>query len=193
MPVLTVSMVTQQSPDLVPLSLGLGNEPLSTSQLDASARRLAEELQVVAGPPVRGTPLRTMLDRDIAIIEQAYTQSVVLATKSDDYSPVAEWLLDNYYVVREQIRDIRKHLPPKFYRQLPKLADGRARIHAVARDLNCHCDCALDEELITHFVDAFQEHADLTIGEIWAFPVMLRIVLIENLRALCEQLLVVAE
>ncbi len=185
-----MSTAAQESRDSVPLSNWIGNEPLGTSQLDACARRLAEELQIVEGPSSRGAPLRTNLDSDIKVIEEAYKQSVLLAAERDDYSPVAEWLLDNFYVVREQMRDIRKHLPPKFLRQLPKLADGRARIHILARELNCHCDSALDEDLITRFVDAFQESADLTIGETWAFPVMLRIVLIENLRALCGQLLV---
>ena len=134
-------------------------------------------------------PLRASFDRDIGVIEKAYKQSTAWASENEDYSPVAEWLLDNFYVVREQIRDIRKHLPPRFFRELPKLADGRARIHALARELVCHCDCALDEELIVRFVDGFQENADLTIGETWAFPIMLRIALIENLRALCGQLL----
>lgn len=184
-----MSISAQELPSSVPLSNWSGNEPLGTSQLDACAHRLAEELRVVTGAPGRGVPLRASLDRDIEVIEKAYAQSVAWAATKDDYSPVAEWLLDNFYVVREQMRDIRRHLPPKFFRQLPKLVDGRARIHVLARELVCHCDCALDEELIVRFIDGFQDNADLTIGETWAFPVMLRIVLIENLRTLCGQLL----
>lgn len=184
-----MSIVAQESHDFVPLSTWSGNEGLGVSQLDACARRLAEEFQYADGPSTRSMPIKASLERNIAVIEEAHAKSVAWAAERDDYSPVAQWLLDNFYVVREQMRDIRTHLPPKFFRELPKLADGRARIHVIARELICHCDCALDEELIVRFVDAFQETADLTIGETWAFPVMLRIVLIENLRALCGQLL----
>ncbi len=189
-----MSTAAQESHDFVPLSTWTGNEALGTSQLDARARRLAEELQNAISPTERGVranaaSVRTGFERNIAVIEEAYKKSAAWAAERDDCSPVAQWLLDNFYVVREQMRDIRTHLPPKFFRELPKLADGRARVHVVARELVCHCDCALDEDLIVRFVDAFQENTELTIGETWAFPVMLRIVLIENLRALCGQLL----
>ena len=42
-------------------------------------------------------------------------------------TPAAEWLLDNYHLVEEQIREIRDDLPPDYYQQLPKLADGPIR------------------------------------------------------------------
>ncbi len=164
-------------------------EPMGTVQLDAYARELAVRLEVFKNAPDRSANWKANFQRDVDVIERAYQLSVTWAGKNETHSPVAEWLLDNFYVVREQIHDIRVHLPRSFFRELPKLADGKARVHAIARELASHCDCALDEELIARFVDQFQINSELTIGETWAFPVMLRLVLIENLRAICSQLI----
>ncbi len=162
--------------------------PLGALQLEAYARRIAEEMVVVASVRDRSASFRTAFEADVRVIEQAYRLSVGWGNSKDACFPIAVWLLDNLYVVQEQIRDIREHLPPVFFRELPKLGDGIARVHKVARELVSHCDNALDEELIVRFVDQFQLNAELTIGETWACPVMLRLVLIENLSAICQQL-----
>ena len=36
----------------------------------------------------------------------------------------AEWLLDNAYLIREQVADLRKSLPQKYYGKLPLIASG---------------------------------------------------------------------
>lgn len=114
----------------------IGSEPLGTIQLDARARQLSDHLTVMRGAPDRSAALRRKFVEDIRAIEQAYEICVVWAREKQPSSPVADWLLDNFYVVREQIRDIRDHLPPRFFRELPKLSDGRARVHVVARELS---------------------------------------------------------
>jgi cyclic beta-1,2-glucan synthetase len=164
-------------------------EPMGTVQLDAYARELALRLEVFKNAPDRSANWKSNFQRDVEVIERAYQLSVTWASKNEAHSPVADWLLDNFYVVREQIHDIRVHLPRSFFRELPKLADGKARVHVIARELASHCDCALDEELIARFVDQFQLNSELTIGETWAIPVMLRLALIENLRDICSQLI----
>lgn len=109
----------------------------------------------------------------------------------------AEWLIDNYYVVEEQLREIREDLPRQFYLELPKLASGVwvgfPRVYELAHELVTHTDSNLDDELIARFVTAFQRAVQLTSGEIWAVPIMLRLVLVENLRRLCEQMLATRE
>lgn len=162
--------------------------PLGALQLEAHARRIAQEMLVVESVRDRSVAFRTAFEADVKVIEHAYDVSVGWGNSKDACVPIAVWLLDNFYVVQEQIRDIREHLPPAFFRELPKLGDGVARVHKVARELISHCDNALDEELIVRFVDQFQLNAELTIGETWACPVMLRLVLIENLSSICSQL-----
>ena len=98
--------------------------------------------------------------------------------------PAAEWLLDNYHLVQEQIREIRDDLPPGYYRQLPKLADGPfagyPRVFGLSWALVAHTDSRVDPESLRRFIVAYQRVQPLTIGELWAVIVTLRIVLVEN-------------
>lgn len=106
--------------------------------------------------------------------------------------PAAEWLLDNYHVVEEQVRQIRDDLPPGFYRQLPKLADGPftgyPRVLGMAWAFVAHTDSNFDPATLRRFLSAYQSVQPLTIGELWAVAITLRIVLVENLRRLAEEI-----
>lgn len=100
--------------------------------------------------------------------------------------PAAEWLLDNFYLVEEQIRSIRRLLPPSFSRELPRLADGPnaelPRVYGIALELIAHVDGRVDACHLNGFVAAYQSVQPLKLGELWALPLMLRLALIENLR-----------
>lgn len=107
-------------------------------------------------------------------------------------TPAAEWLLDNFHLMAGDISDIRLHLPRGYYRELPRLAspdhDGHARIYAMAVELLRHSDSHLTREQLTAFVSSYQRVAPLTIGELWAWPSMLKLALIENLRRLADMI-----
>ena len=96
--------------------------------------------------------------------------------------------------MQEQLREIREDLPRSFYDELPKLASppfaGFPRVYELAHELVVHTDSSLDEELIAGFIASYQQVTPLTSGEIWAVPIMLRLVLVENLRRLCGHMLV---
>jgi cyclic beta-1,2-glucan synthetase len=110
-----------------------------------------------------------------------------------DVVPAAEWLLDNYHLVEAQIREIRNDLPPGYYRQLPKLAEGPfagyPRVFGLAWALVAHTDSHFDPVILRRFIAAYQRIQPLTIGELWAVAITLRIVLIENLRRLTDQII----
>ncbi len=107
-------------------------------------------------------------------------------------TPAAEWLLDNYHVVEDEIREIRADLPPGYYRQLPKLADGPfvgyPRVFGIAWAFVAHTDSHFNPDVLCRFVRAYQRVQPLTIGELWAVPITLRIVLVENLRRAAKRI-----
>ena len=107
-------------------------------------------------------------------------------------TPAAEWLVDNFHVVEEQIREIRDDLPRGYYRQLPKLADGPLegypRVFGIAWAFVAHTDSHFDPQTLIRFVQAYQRVQPLTIGELWAVAITLRIVLVENLRRLAARI-----
>ncbi|MFZ0788213.1 MAG: cyclic beta 1-2 glucan synthetase, partial [Chromatiaceae bacterium] len=101
-------------------------------------------------------------------------------------TPAGEWLLDNAYLVAEQIRTARRHLPKGYSRELPSLAAGASaglpRVYGLALETIAHGDGRVDPESLSRFVVAYQTVAPLRLGELWAVPIMLRLALIENLR-----------
>ncbi len=69
---------------------------------------------------------------------------------------------------------------------MPRLLDGPSatlpRVYDLALETISHGDGRVDPESLGSFVAAYQTLADLTLGELWAIPIMLRLALIENLR-----------
>ncbi|MDD1728052.1 MAG: cyclic beta 1-2 glucan synthetase, partial [Methanospirillum sp.] len=117
----------------------------------------------------------------------------LLNTVIEEKSPVApagEWLLDNFYLVEEQIRTARLHLPEEYSKELPHLAngplEGYPRVYHIARELIAHSDGRIDTENLFAFIDAYQQVTPLKLGELWAIPIMFRLALIENLRRVAD-------
>ncbi len=122
----------------------------------------------------------------------AYRFAVRAINEGRAITPATEWLVDNYHLVERQIHEIGSDLPPGYYRQLPKLAvgpfAGYPRVFGIAWAFVAHNDSRFDPEMLVRFVAAYQEVQPLTIGELWAVSITLRIVLIENLRRLAQQI-----
>src|SRR5450830_892926 len=101
-------------------------------------------------------------------------------------TPASEWLLDNFYLIEEQIRTARRHLPKNYSKELPRLsnpdAEGNPRVYQIALEIIAHGDGRVDPESLSRFVVAYQQTTTLNLGELWAIPIMLRLALIENLR-----------
>lgn len=101
-------------------------------------------------------------------------------------TPAAEWLVNNSHIIEAQIRAIRKNLPPAFAQHLPSLTEssfaGYPRIFAIAWAYVAHTDSRFDPEMLKVFIAAYQSVTPLTIGELWALPQMIQLVLVENLR-----------
>ena len=101
-------------------------------------------------------------------------------------TPAGEWLLDNFYLIEEQIRTAKRHLPKGYSRELPRLARGPSaglpRVYDIALEAISHGDGRVDADSLARFVAAYQTVTPLKLGELWAIPIMLRLALIENLR-----------
>jgi len=166
-------------------------ELFSMERLEQHAASLAWAQEVTAKPVVRRS-LNARLNENDAILLDAYR--AIAATIGEGYAvtPAAEWLIDNYHVMEKQIHQIKEDLPPRFYRQLPKLAVGPfigyPRVFGLAWAYVAHSDSRFDPETLRHFVRAYQQVQPLTIGELWAVAITLRIVLVENLRRAAERI-----
>lgn len=161
-------------------------ELFSDERLAQHATSLAKEQKTRIIP--EGLKLMPRVRENSRLLFEAYKAIGKAAREHRAITPAAEWMLDNFHVIEEQINDVNVYLPEKFYRQLPKLISGflagYPRVYGIAWALVAHTDSRFSAEQLAIFMRAYQEVQPLTIGELWAIPITLRIVLIENLRRL---------
>ena len=164
-------------------------ELFSVERLEQHAESLAAA-QAITKAPVKGRPLLPRVLENGRVLLEYYRATARAIQREQTITPAAEWLVDNFYIVEEQLREIRDDLPPGFYRKLPKLdaghLEGYPRVFGVAWAYVAHTDSRFEPELLRRFVTAYQRVQPLTSGELWAVAITLRVVLVENLRRLAE-------
>ncbi len=166
----------------------LRDELLSIERLDERARALAARFTIDSNARRRARNLFPRFEDNARVLAHAYRTLSEAVHRGEFITPAAEWLLDNFHLVAAEISSVRESLPRSYYRELPKLAlrelAGHARVYALAIEIVRHSDSRLEQTQLVRFVNSFQTVAPLTIGELWAWPSMLKVALIENLRRL---------
>jgi cyclic beta-1,2-glucan glucanotransferase len=172
----------------------LRDELLSIERLEERALALAASLTVDPDPHHRARDTFPRFDDNVRVLRAAYRTLADDVRTGQFVAPAADWLLDNFHLIAAEITGIRRNLPRTYSRTLPALASrehaGEARVYAIAVELIRHSDSRLDRQQLVQFLNSYQRVAPLTIGELWAWPSMLKLALIENLRRLTEELLV---
>src|SRR5262245_5622999 len=162
-------------------------ELFGQEQLERHAAALAE-LSRIAPEPARGRALLPRLDDSATELDEAYRFLSEAVTPESPAVGSEDWLRDKHHVVQDQIREIRQDLPRQYYAELPKLADGEfagyPRVYQLAREITAHTAGRFDLQILVDFAIAYQRVAPLTIGEIWAIPIMLRLALVKELQRL---------
>lgn len=176
----------------------LSDEPIrselfSIERLEQHAESLAAA-QPVSLQPGPGRPLVARLKENSRVLLASYRVIAKAVNEDQAITPAAEWLVDNYHIVDDQIREIHDDLPDGFYRQLPKLTEGPLRgyprVFGIAWAFIAHTDSRFDLEALCRFVRAYQRVQPLTIGELWAVAITLRVVLVENIRRLAQRIVI---
>jgi cellobiose phosphorylase len=177
---LSGSLLSDDDEDDLPLRAEL----FSAAQMAAHGRNLAahHELSKRGGRD----RLLSRLAENAAVIASTCDELTAAIKSGRQITPASEWLLDNFYLIEEQIRTAKRHLPKDYSKQLPRLGkgatDGCPRVYKIALEIISHGDGRVDPESLCRFVESYQEVATLQLGELWAIPIMLRLALIENLR-----------
>jgi cyclic beta-1,2-glucan synthetase len=176
-----------------PAEKPLRDELLSIERLEERALALAASFTIHPNQRQRALNILPRFEDNVRVLRSAYRTLAEDVRTSQFVTSGAEWLLDNFYLVAAEITDIRRNLPLTYFRELPALASrehsGHARIYAIALELLRHSDSRLERSQLTRFLNSYQRVAPLTIGELWAWPSMLKLALIENLRRLANEML----
>jgi hypothetical protein len=135
--------------------------------------------------------LKRLEDNERTLLE---VRNLLVESLRDDktITPASEWLLDNFYLVEEQVVIARKHLPKGYSEALPYLAEGMSagmpRVYDIVLEIIAHSDGRVDVNSLTSFIASYQTETILTLGELWAIPIMLRLAVLENLRRIAGKI-----
>ena len=163
----------------------LRSELFNTYQMEQHGKHLAKTHQVRTGHKAPEWLLKRLADNEKILIE--VRNLLIESIKEKNLiTPGGEWLLDNFYLIEEQIRTGKRHLPKGYSQSLPNLINGPSsglpRVYDIALEIISHSDGRIDIEGLRGFIESYQSVTNLKLGELWAIPIMLRLALIENLR-----------
>ncbi|MGF1671871.1 MAG: glycosyltransferase 36, partial [Balneolaceae bacterium] len=153
-------------------------------ELKETARKLAKSQRVTEDTK----PLRLVkkdLNEAKKILTEAYKVFAGAVKKSEDISAAAEWLIDNFYIIQEQFVQIENDFPVKYQKSLPRLKDGPyqglPRVYELVFNIITNNDNVINLSFLREYIQCYQEVESLRIGEIWAIPIVVRLILIEQL------------
>lgn len=167
-------------------------ELFNTEQLEQHGRHLAQSHKVATGKTT--DKLLKQLARNEKILIEVRDLLVEAIRENRLMTPAGEWLLDNFYLIEDNIHTGKKHLPKGYSESLPYLINtpttGLPRVYDIALEIISHSDGRISLENLEVFIKAYQAESTLMIGELWAIPIMLRLALIENLKRIAARVAV---
>ncbi|WP_276372349.1 glycoside hydrolase family 94 protein [Chryseolinea sp. H1M3-3] len=170
----------------------LRSELFNTEQMALHAVHLAEghQLSKEPGPELL---LKRLAENENILFEVTNLLHDDVRNKKS-ITPAGEWLLDNFYLIEEQIRIAKRYLPKGYSKALPRLSKGPTagfpRVYDIAIQIISHSDGRVDIQSLSNFISAYQKTTYLTIGELWAIPIMIRLALLENLSRVAARIAV---
>ena len=142
-------------------------ELFSVEQLARHARTLAANHQVVTREGSNGLLAKLTQNEDVL---RTFNRATLGVKPGRRITPAAEWLLDNFYLIEEQIHMAKRHLPRGYSRELPRLLNGSCaglpRIYDIVLELISHVDAQIDAEPLSAFIAAYQTVHSLKLGEL---------------------------
>lgn len=170
----------------------LRSELFNAEQMALHAVHLAESHRLSKEPGPELLLKRLAENEDILFEVANLLHDDVRDKKS--ITPAGEWLLDNFYLIEEQIRIAKRYLPKGYSKGLPRLSHGTfaglPRAYDIAIQIISHSDGRVDFQTLSNFISAYQKTHYLTIGELWAIPIMIRLALLENLSRVAARIAV---
>ena len=168
----------------------LRSELFSMQQMENHAKSLAGRHILTKAEP--SEKMLKRLGENESLLMEIYSLLTATVKSNIRIAPAGEWLLDNFYLIEEQVNTGKKHLPKGYSKGLPQLANGASkglpRVYDMVVEQISHSDGRVDTESLSGFINAYQSVTPLQLGELWAIPIMLRLALIENLRRLSTEI-----
>ena len=166
---------------------------LDKKQLEKYMEKLASDQIIQENSDERTYPIEN-LEKAFNYITMVYNLLNEHIKLGIDIHPAGEWLLDNYYIIEEKVKEIKDVLTLKKYKKFVGLSNGRyagfARIFVLCNEIVMNTDGRIDEREITEYIQSYQTQKNLYMNEIWNIGIFLQISIIEKIRGICEKIFI---
>ena len=173
--------------------LNLKGVTLDKEQLQNYMEKIAVNYEIDMKSDVETYPINRLMD-NYNFIQITYNTLNEHIKNNIGIYPAGEWLLDNFYIIEETVKNIKNDLTKKKYKNFPGISTGIykgfARIYVLASEIISYTDSKVDEETLTLSLLAYERRKTLSMEEIWNLPIFLNIAIIENIRVVCEKIMV---
>ena len=164
---------------------------LDKRQLENHLQKIASNHNLINKPSKETYPIPQLIENyeTIKMVYHLLNEHVKLGMATH---PAGEWLLDNFYIIEETVKQIQKELTLKKYMNFLGIANGRykgfARIYVLAAEIVAYTDNKIEKEDLEDYLASYQEKKTLSMEEIWNIGLFLQIAIIENIREICEKI-----
>jgi len=171
--------------------LNIKGTNLEEGQLEKYLKQIAEE-HIISKNSEKVTYPINKVEENFKVILRTYellNEHLRLGIKVHS---AGEWLLDNFYVIEETVKNIEKSLTMKKYTKLPGIANnkyrGFARIYVLASEIIAFSDESINEEKIIQAINSYQTRKILSMEEIWNIGIFMEIAIIQKISDICEKI-----
>ena len=164
---------------------------LDEEQLKAHMEKIAIQHTLKAKSNKNTYPVPQMLE-DYTTIKNVYNLLNEHIKLGINIHPAGEWILDNFYIIEETVRQIEKEMTLKKYTNFIGIQNGKymgfARIYVLAAEIVAYTDNKIDGENLKKYLQAYQTKKTLNMEEIWNIGIFLQISIIQNIAEICEKI-----
>lgn len=164
---------------------------LEKSQLEKHLEKIASSHNIIPKSQKDTYPIPQMLD-NFKTIEEVYNLLNEHLKIGINIHPAGEWLLDNFYIIEETVKQIQKEMPLSKYINFVGIANGEykgfARIYVLASEIVAYTDNKIIEENLEHYLESYQSKKTLSMEEIWNISIFIQIAIIENITEICAKI-----
>ena len=162
-----------------------------SDEIEGYVKKMAAEHSVSRKKTIASWPVPRM-EENYNYINSTYTRLNDDIIKNLEVPPAAEWILDNFYLIEEQVKQLRSEIVKKSYLNLPTLKTGKfkgqSRIFALVMELSLLTNGKMDDSNLAGHIKTYQEHNKIFERELLALPIVIKLALLENIRSICEKI-----
>ena len=164
---------------------------LEKSQLEKYLEKIASNHNTITKTQKNTYPIPQLIE-NFKTIEEVYNLLNEHLKLGINIHPAGEWLLDNFYIIEETVKQIQKELPLKKYTNFVGIANGEykgfARIYVLASEIVAYSDNKIEKENLSDYLESYQNKKTLSMDEIWNIGIFLQIAIIENITECCSKI-----